>query len=129
MIGGSDVVFDLCGMDPSAALASVARIAQRSWPDAVLVDAERGKRFSSYTAAEFGALHEIFVFRDEASRQTWEELGAAGDNMNTIVYAIARDDALTLVLEDARAAPMTSILSALDGLFHNGAPWQSWKAA
>jgi len=129
MIGGSDVVFDLGGMDASAALASVARIAQRSWPDAVLVDAERGRRFSSYTAAEFGTLHEIFVFRDEAARHTWEELGASDDNMNTIVYAIVRDDVLTLVLEDPRAAPMASIVSALDGLFHSGAPWQSWRAA
>jgi hypothetical protein len=129
MIGGSDVVFDLCGMEASAALSSVARIVQRSWTDAVLVDAERGTRFNSYTETEFGTLHEIFVFRDETARCTWEECGASGDNMNTIVYAIVHNDALTLVLEDPRVAPMTSILSELDGLLRNGAPWQSWKAA
>lgn len=129
MIGGSDIVFDPSGMDVGASLASVARIALRYWPDAVFVDAERGKRFSSYTAAEFGALRELFIFRDELSRSIWEESGAAGDSMNTMIYAIARDEELTLVVEDSRAAPINSVLNELEGLLNGGAPWQSWRAA
>jgi hypothetical protein len=37
MIGGADIAFTLCGMDAGASLASVARIALRHWPDAVLI--------------------------------------------------------------------------------------------
>lgn len=129
MIGGSDIVFDPYGMDAGSSLASVARIALRYWPDAVFVDAERGERFSSYTAAEFGSLRELFVFRDELSRSIWEESGAASDNMNTMICAIARDEELTLVVEDSRAAPMNSILNELEGLLNGGSPWQSWRAA
>lgn len=128
MIGGTDIILENFGLDAAATLDSVARVASRQWPDAVFVDAQRGRRFESFANAEFGSLDELLVFRDEAAREAWERDGLEATHADTMVYAIASDNMLTLVVADPSAAALRAMIAELEQLLAYGAPRGSWQS-
>jgi hypothetical protein len=128
MIGGTDIILENFSLDSAATLEAVARVASRQWPEAVLVDASSGRRFASFAAAEFGMLRELFVFRDEASRKTWEQMGLDEGNADTMVYAITRPNELTLVVADPQARTVRAVVEELEQLLAYGTPGGSWRS-
>jgi hypothetical protein len=129
MIGGTDIILENFSLDAAATLEAVARVARGQWSDAVFVDASSGRRFASFAAAEFGALHELFVFRDEASRERWEQSGLDDTNADTMIYAITGRNELTLVIADPQARSVRAVVQELEQLLAYGTPGGSWRSA
>jgi hypothetical protein len=129
MIGGTDIILENFSLDAAATLETVARVARSQWPDAVFVDASSGRRFASFAAAEFGALHELFVFRDETSRESWEQFGLDDTNADAMIYAITGRAELTLVIADPQAMTVRAVVQELEQLLAYGTPRGSWRSA
>jgi len=128
MIGGTDIILENLGLDAGEALDLVARIASRQWGQAVFVDAQSGRRFDSFASAAFGSLSELFVFRDENARQAWERDGLEAGHADTMVYAIAGDEQLTLVIADPDAATLRTVIAELKDSLAFGTPRSTWQS-
>jgi hypothetical protein len=126
MIGGVDVVLQNYSLAAPAVLETVARAVHQRWPEAVFVDAVSGHQFASFAAARFGDLRELFVFRDEASRASWEHLGLTDENADAAIHAIAEPHAITLVVSDPDEPVVHALIGELDQLLKYGVPNGSW---
>jgi hypothetical protein len=111
MIGGTDVTMPtLAG--PSAIDLAV-RLVRMRWPRAVFEDAINGTVFRKYADLPFRYLREIFVYRDEDARQTWDDLGADPSHANTMVHLLISSSTLTVVVDSLDDANMKEVVDAI----------------
>ena len=83
----------------TAALEAAVRAIRQHWPGAVFENGDRGDKYDEFWQVPFGELSEIFVYRDHAASQGWDEDGAVPELYNTMVHLIA-DDGITVVVDE-----------------------------
>lgn len=124
MIGGHDLIFYV-EVETGLALNLVWEATRRYWKNYVIEDAVARKPISRDLLSEaLGATTEIMIFKDQACRDAWRLRGAASENENTMVYAIAEQNELTVVVGDPNKGEMKEIVAAIrqlvyDPLFHS----------
>ena len=64
-----------------------------------LRERRQGRQIDEFWQVPFGELSEIFVYRDHAASQGWDEDGAVPELYNTMVHLIA-DDGITVVVDE-----------------------------
>jgi hypothetical protein len=114
MIGGMDVVIPIRSLQEINPLDAVVRSMRRRWPELV-VESGGGTLFKGYSEIPFGKLNELFLYRDETSRKSWDRLGAAPENEGAMVHAIVECDELTLVV-DEQGPDTLSLISEMRSL-------------
>ena len=111
MIGGHDILI------PTAAGASAIelalRLAAQIWPHAIYENAATGDRYEQHAALPLGLIREVLVYRDKATADKWDELGADPSLNDTLVQLFIQDDALTVVLDSEVSAQMSEYVQAL----------------
>jgi hypothetical protein len=120
MIGGSDVIFDAGVFEPQEALRAGLRCVKRTWPDAVFEDGGTGRRYQSFAAIPFAHTNELLVYRDLAAWLQWEAEGAVEASANTMVHLIAKQEGLTVVVDDRQEAAMARIVSEIGTVLSEG---------
>ncbi len=110
MIGGIDVSITTQAAGSSFEVA--VRAIKQLWRRAVFKNGVTGDRYDSFHEIPFGNLEELFVYRDCASADAWEEEGAIPENFNTMIHILPDVNMLTLVIDEKDAA-MEQILSAV----------------
>ena len=128
MISGSDIIIANPGRSVPEVLDAIVRIIQARWSGSIIQDGATGQRFASYSAVPFGALQELFVYRDEVSFESWRSLGADPTNSNTMLHALVNDDEITLVVDDPTDRMIASIQRELTELLSRGMPWEQQAA-
>jgi hypothetical protein len=110
MIGGIDVHLPTMAGDSSTEVA-VRAIRQR-WPRAVFENGITGERYDHFWQIPFGEIEELFVYRDSASADTWDDKGAIPAVYNMMIHLIPDDDLLTVVMDEKDSA-MEELLAAI----------------
>ena len=128
MISGSDIIIANPGRSVPEVLDAIVRTIQDRWPESIIQDGATGQRFASYSAVPFGALQELFVYRDESSFESWKLLGAHPTNSNAMIHALADDDEITLVVDDPEDQAIASIGRELTDFLSRGMPWEQQAA-
>jgi hypothetical protein len=113
MIGGVDVIFDT-GLSSSRSLDIATCTITRLWTSAVFQDAINGDIFTSQQAIPFESVHELLCYRDAASHQQWDALGAEPSTADTMIHLLAYDPGrLTVVVDDDKRGDASIFLDAL----------------
>jgi hypothetical protein len=124
MIGGTDVIFETArqGFD----LRSILDAALEVWPDGFFQNAdEEGVRQLTAVLADQGesATHEFFVYKDEASAESWDRDGWTEEHGNDMAHFLVVEDAprpemlqLTLVIGSATVETVRLIAAVLEAL-------------
>ena len=123
MIGGEDIIIQLPGVAPSAAMPAAVRYVLDRWPAAVMQDGDTARRFDSFAGMDFGRLREVFVYRDEHAFQSWEQLGADPTNANQMIHLLADPGQFTIVVDDLKDVGSASIVRGLCDRLRRGMPW------
>lgn len=105
MIGRADIVI-VAHLVPYDAVAVVARAVTRYWESAYYEDAITADRFDRLPEIPFAKLNELFVYRDRAAYESWDELGADPSNANTMVHVLGYEDYRVTIVVDDPANPM-----------------------
>ena len=112
MIGGTDITIPTAA--GLSAIDLAIRLLRMRWPNAVYEDAINGTVFHRYADLAFRFLRELFVYRDEAARQQWEELGADPSHANTMVHLLVSPSTLTLVVDSLDDEKMRETVAAIE---------------
>jgi hypothetical protein len=115
MIGGIDIRL------PSAigpeSMETAARAIRQLWPRAVFENGNTGEKYDDFGQIPFGVVEELFVYRDGAVAEIWEEKGAIPEVSNTMIHVIRDVGMITLVIDDRNAemnAAIDAVRRALD---------------
>jgi hypothetical protein len=110
MIGGIDIRIQTRAGPISTEVA--VRAIRQKWPHAEYENGVTGERYSQFSQIPFGAIEEIFVYRDVASADLWDRKGAVRSLYNTMIHLVA-DPGLVTVVVDLRDAAMEDIIAAI----------------
>ena len=110
MIGGTDVPIPTRAGDWSMEVA--VRAIRQHWPRAVFENGLTGDRYDQFLEVPFGAIEEIFVYRDAEAADAWDEHGAIPELSNTMIHLLADDGTITAVI-DERDTSTEQILEAI----------------
>jgi hypothetical protein len=113
MIGGNDIVFGAVG--DSASLEACARIIRKRWPHARFEDAVTGNKYAHLTDVPFGSVKELLAYPNEEAEACWDA-DRPDSPENSMLYIIARDEDITVVLDNPRTADMQFILDGIHGV-------------
>ena len=114
MIGRDDIVLRTCGLGRLRALDICAQTIRLQWRNAIFQNGTSAKVYDRYGAVPWGSEPEIFVYRDRAALDHWDEFEAHPDNANTMIYLLAYEESqITVVVDDATAKEMAALLSAM----------------
>jgi hypothetical protein len=111
MIGGHDVIIPTTR--GAEALDLAVRAVKRFWPQAVLEDAVTGQDLGHYPQISMASREEILAFRDAASAELWNEIGADPTLAGTLLHFILSEGALTVVTD---ASPPPQIMRFVEDL-------------
>ena len=112
MIGGNDIVFG--AVDDSASLWACARIIRKRWPHVRFEDAITGNKYAHLTDVPFGSVKELLAFPSKEAEACWDA-DRPDSPENSMLYIIARDEDITVVLDNPNTADMQFILSGIRG--------------
>jgi hypothetical protein len=111
MIGGTDIIIPV--KDAEAAMDVALRATVTLWGRPVFEDADTGETFAEYRRRDLAGRREVLVFRDDAARVGWDELGADPSLDGTMIHLIADNGELTIAVDDV---PNPSISSYIDAV-------------
>ncbi len=124
MVGGTDVIFETARQ--GFALRPLLDAALEVWPDGYFQNAEEaGVRQLTAVAADQQAViaREFFVYKDEASAESWGRDGWTEDHGNDMAHFLAAEDTpapemlqLTLVIGSATVETVRLIAAVLEAL-------------
>jgi hypothetical protein len=118
MIGGVDV--DIPTSAGPIALVTAVRAIRQVWRRAVFENATNGDGYPQFDDIPFGTLSELFIYRNKAAKQLWDDEGAVPEAYNTMIHLIADEGGLTAVVDDEVADEIQNILGALRSLLADG---------
>jgi hypothetical protein len=122
MFAGEEITIPFV-MDRGMALELSARAMLEVWKDGIIQDGQTAEVYHDFSAVPFGRMQEMMIYRDEASVESWERLGADEENRNTMVHFLfpaehlGGDENMVFVLDDVMAAEAISIISAVRSVF------------
>jgi hypothetical protein len=113
MIGGNDIVIRSVG--DSASLEACARIIRRCWPHVRFEDAVTGEKYARMTDVPFGTVRELLAYPSEEAEACWDA-DRTDSPENSMLYIIARENDVTVVLDNPGTADMQLILEGIHGV-------------
>jgi hypothetical protein len=120
VIGGDDIVIP--GEPNVAAREAVVRTFGKAWPEALVADAAMNDEpvLLSSIMAPFDLPAEMFVYRDRASYESWEQEGAAPSNVDAMIHVLLGAEDITCVVHEesdsVTARLVTQLRSSLAGV-------------
>lgn len=100
MIGGIDI--EISTEFPDEVADQIYRIIRLDWSNCIVEDSETGDRIEIFQP-ENQTIREMFVYRDEESKKSWDENGAVKSDANTMIHIIPHDFGVTIVVDDQNA--------------------------
>ena len=97
----------------TASVEVAVRVIKQVWPHAVFENGLTGERYHRFQQIPFGKIEEIFVYRDRASADVWDEEGAVPAASNSMIHVIADEDMVTLVV-DENTNEMIEIINSVE---------------
>jgi hypothetical protein len=100
------------------------RTIQRHWPKAVIENGETAERYHHVRDVPFGKMSELFVYRDAAAADRWDEDGAVPEVFNTMIHLLEDPGMLTIVVDEKDALMqevVADITSAVNEVPHANA--------
>jgi len=113
MISGTDIVFKDHGT--VSALLNVAAIVWMEWEDAMFQDG-RGTAYG-YMSLPSEGIDELFIYRDQATLESWRDHGMTEANADSMICALIRDGDLTVIVGDAEKTETARLLSTMRKVF------------
>ncbi len=110
MIGGKDIVIPALGSP--ASLDACARVVQRQWPHARFEDAETGKKYSTYGDIPIGQIRHLLAYPNAQAEDLWDA-DSPDSPVNSMLYLILSENAVTAVLDDPNFGEMPAILEGI----------------
>ena len=110
MIGGIDIAIPTRAADMAVEVA--VRAIRQFWPSAVFENGITGEGYNHFQEIPFGMIEELFVYRDDAAREQWDQQGAVPDDSNTMIHLVRDSDQITAVIDEKDDA-MGRILGAI----------------
>jgi hypothetical protein len=95
-----------------AAMEAAVRAIRKRWQLAAFENGITGERYKSLEQVPFGEIEELFVYRDSALADQWDEEGAIPELANTMIHLLRDDDTLTIVV-DEQNDEMEKMISAI----------------
>ena len=114
MIGGIDIRIPIKA--ETSAIEVATRIIRLRWRHAVFEDALTGDDYDHYAQIPFVAIEELFVYRNSAAAQLWDDEGAVLEACNSMIHVIADSEILTVVIDDLDKE-MGTIIDAIRSAF------------
>jgi len=104
MISGYDIILKSSAASEFVFEQAVL-IARHAWSNAVVENGDTGELLNPSVIGDWGdvffGVREIMIYRDQASRDSWDVDGATPSNLNTMVHVIkAKWDRVTVVVDD-----------------------------
>lgn len=100
------------------------RAARDEWPDAILEFEDEACPLDSEAAFIRGtASDEVFIYRDESGKASWDVAGKTDDNNGLMLHALRRGASLTLVWDGSSGGPrriVETVQAVLSGLAEHG---------
>jgi hypothetical protein len=101
MIGGYDII--VSGVE-NPVIKTCEALAE-TWPNALIRDANRklgspDNILPISEAIKFVDASEIFIYQDQAAKDSWDKLGADPSNTNTMIYILFGKDEVTFVVDE-----------------------------
>ena len=115
MFAGEEMTLPLIA-DRETTLRLCARAVLEVWRGAVIQDAQTTHVYKDYRKVPFASLKEMMIYRDEAARRSWDELGADESNRNSMVHFVLAGNELAMVLDDLQSAESRRIVSAVESI-------------
>jgi len=112
MIGGNDFVFGAVG--DSASLEACARIIRRAWPGVRFEDLGTGEKYARLGDVPFGSVRELVAYPNKEAEAYWDA-DSPDSPENSMLYIIAREKDITVVLDNPHTAEMKLILEGIQG--------------
>ena len=114
MIGGIDIHL------PTNAGISAIEVAVRAirqfWRNATFENALTGKRYDFFLQIPFGNIEELFVYRDSAAADLWDEQGAVSCTRNSMIHLLYDEEEITLVVDEQDASINRLVTAIASGL-------------
>ena len=110
MIGGNDIVFK--AVDSAASLEACGRIIGKRWPLARFEDAVTGDKYSRLADVPFGLVKELLAYPSKEAEASWDA-DRPDSPENSMLYVIARENDITLVLDNPDTADMRYIVKGI----------------
>lgn len=110
MIGGLDIDLPTFGNRSSVEVA--VRAIRQIWPRSVFENTDTGDRYVFFWQIPFGKIDGLFVYRDAAIADAWDDEGAVPSLRNTMIHVIADDETITVVV-DERDSEMSEVIAAI----------------
>jgi hypothetical protein len=110
MIGGKDIVIPAVGSP--ASLDACARVVQRQWPHARFEDAETGEKYSTYGDIPIGQIRHLLAYHNAEAERLWDA-DSPDSPVNSMLYLILSENAVTAVLDDPNVGEMPAILEGI----------------
>ena len=99
MIGGIDIPIETRAGKQSMEVA--VRAIRQHWPHAVVENAVTGDRYNRFWEVPFGEVEEMFVYRDEAAADAWDEHGAIAELKNSMIHLLTDEGLITAVIDES----------------------------
>jgi hypothetical protein len=116
MISGHDIVIP-CQSESGFVFDRILHLARHVWKEAVIEDAETGDLLNPEYEDAFVGVNGVMIYKDEASRKSWNENGSVEENRNTMIHVIAGWDKITLVVDDEKDSATEIIVAATRSAF------------
>lgn len=113
MIGRADIVVPRPVEDDGK--SAILRVLLAAWPNAVLEDAEGVEEPAELARFESGAMtDEVFVYRDAAALEAWNEDGGTDDNADSMIHLLLGPTAITCVVDHREGAETRAIAGRIE---------------
>ena len=116
MISGRDIVIP-CSTEPGFTFGRIFHLARHAWKKAVVEDADTGELLNPENEDAFVGVNAVMIYKDESSRESWNENGSVDQNRNTMIHVIAGWDKITFVVDDKIDAATEDIVAAAQSAF------------
>ncbi len=111
MIGRYDELFFVS--NPLELALAVIQLVRGNWPQAIVEDPLTGASLESAILGTAALPEQIFIYRDEAAKHSWELNGAIPANNHTMIHLAVDDHTLAVIVDDPQEAWTKQVLSSV----------------
>ena len=111
MIGRYDKLFSVS--NPLELALAVIPLVRGNWPQAIVEDPLTGESLESAIFGIAPLPEQIFIYRDEEAKHSWELHGAIPANNNTMIHLAVDDHMLAVIVDDPQEARTKQLLSSV----------------
>ena len=126
MIGGDDLLVE--GPTTMSDVDLALRMLMRKWREAVIED-DRGRVHMSSDPDlwPLPRINELFVYRDQASFDSWKSEGLTDENAEAVVWISIQTDAISFVMND-RESPTGRVVQEVTEAITRNRRWLGYAS-